>query len=61
MTVMADIMTQEGRGQPPLPADPILRLRGIHKTFGSHQALRGVDLDLRPGECLGLIGDNAAG
>ncbi|WP_110684994.1 ATP-binding cassette domain-containing protein [Salinicola aestuarinus] len=40
---------------------PILSLHDIHKTFGSHQALRGVDLDIRPGECLGLIGDNAAG
>ncbi|QHA15269.1 ATP-binding cassette domain-containing protein [Cereibacter sphaeroides] len=39
----------------------MLSLRNIHKTFGSHQALRGVDLDIRPGECLGLIGDNAAG
>jgi simple sugar transport system ATP-binding protein len=27
-------------------------LRGIKLTFGSHQALRGVDLDIRPGECL---------
>ncbi len=52
---------QEERGDAPLSAAPILRLRGIHKTFGSHQALRGVDLDIRAGECLGLIGDNAAG
>ncbi|WP_242500623.1 ATP-binding cassette domain-containing protein [Tropicimonas sp. IMCC6043] len=52
---------EEGRGASPLPAEPILRLRNIHKTFGSHEALRGVDLDVRPGECLGLIGDNAAG
>jgi simple sugar transport system ATP-binding protein len=36
-------------------------LRGIRKAFGSHQALRGVDLDVRAGECLGLVGDNAAG
>ncbi len=40
---------------------PAVSLRGIRKTFGSHQALRGVDLDLFPGECLGLVGDNAAG
>jgi simple sugar transport system ATP-binding protein len=40
---------------------PRVSLRGIRKTFGSHQALRGVDLDLYPGECLGLVGDNAAG
>lgn len=40
---------------------PLVSLRGISLTFGSHQALRGVDLDVMPGECLGLIGDNAAG
>lgn len=40
---------------------PAVSLRGIRKVFGSHQALRGVDLDLYPGECLGLVGDNAAG
>ena len=36
-------------------------MRGIRKRFGSIEALRGVDLDLYPGECLGLVGDNAAG
>ena len=40
---------------------PLVSLRGIRKTFGSLQALRGVDLDILPGECLGLVGDNAAG
>lgn len=49
---------QRGDGTEPLPR---VSLRGIRKTFGSHQALRGVDLDLYPGECLGLVGDNAAG
>lgn len=38
-----------------------MSVRGIRKTFGSIEALRGVDLDLWPGECLGLVGDNAAG
>lgn len=65
MTAARQMTTGEG-GHAPLPTDPeqtgpILTLRDIRKTFGSHQALRGVDLDIRPGECLGLIGDNAAG
>lgn len=42
-------------------AAPRVSMRGIRKRFGSIEALRGVDLDLYPGECLGLVGDNAAG
>ncbi len=40
---------------------PRIAMRGIKKRFGSIEALRGVDLELRVGECLGLVGDNAAG
>lgn len=40
---------------------PRIAVEGIHKSFGSVKALRGVDLQLMPGECLGLVGDNAAG
>ena len=40
---------------------PLMSLRGIGKRFGSLTALRDVDLDLYGGECLGLVGDNAAG
>ena len=43
-----------------MPA-PLVELRGIRKSYGSIEALRGVDLDLHAGECLGLVGDNAAG
>ena len=47
-------------GPAPAPA-PLMSLRGIGKAFGSQVALRGVDLDLFGGECLGLVGDNGAG
>ncbi len=40
---------------------PLVSMRSIHKSFGSIDALRGVDLELAPGEVLGLVGDNAAG
>jgi len=40
---------------------PRIALTGITKRFGSVEALRGVDLELHAGECLGLVGDNAAG
>jgi simple sugar transport system ATP-binding protein len=34
---------------------------GIHKSFGPTRALRGIDLALEPGRCLGLVGRNGAG
>ncbi len=40
---------------------PLLRLRGITKSFGAVQALRHVDLDLPAGKVTALIGDNGAG
>jgi ABC-type sugar transport system ATPase subunit len=40
---------------------PVIAVRGITKHFGSIQALRGVDLEVRRGEVVGLVGDNGAG
>jgi len=40
---------------------PAAEALGIYKQFGSTQALRGVDLILQPGRCLGLVGRNGAG
>jgi simple sugar transport system ATP-binding protein len=40
---------------------PVLEARGLVKTFGHVQALRGVDFDVMPGEVVALIGDNGAG
>ena len=42
-------------------ATPLIEMRGINKSFGAVRALRDVDLVLRPGEVLGLVGDNSAG
>lgn len=41
--------------------DYIVEMKGISKRFGAVQALNNVDLELRRGEILGLVGDNAAG
>src|SRR6266566_5106116 len=38
-----------------------LTMTGIAKRFGSTQALRGVDLELRAGEVHALVGENGAG
>ena len=40
---------------------PILEMRSISKAFSGVQALDNVDLDLRSGEVLALVGENGAG
>jgi len=40
---------------------PLLEMRGVTKSFGGAQALRGVDFDLRRGEIHALLGENGAG
>ena len=46
----------------PVPAGaPALEVRGLTKSFGALSVLRGIDLTLRQGEVLGLVGDNGAG
>ncbi len=40
---------------------PLLSLRGVSAYYGAIQALKGVDLDVSPGEIVTLIGANGAG
>lgn len=40
---------------------PAVSARGLLKSYGHVQALRGVDFECRRGEVTGLIGDNGAG
>jgi ABC-type sugar transport system ATPase subunit len=41
--------------------NPLLQVRGVSKSFPGVQALRGVDLELRAGEVLAVLGENGAG
>jgi ribose transport system ATP-binding protein len=40
---------------------PVLSLVGVDKRFPGVHALKGVSIDIRPGEVVGLIGENGAG
>lgn len=43
------------------PAVPVLSLRGIHKSFGDVEVLRGIDLDVHRHEVVALIGASGSG
>ncbi|MBC3246629.1 sugar ABC transporter ATP-binding protein [Pseudomonas lurida] len=43
------------------PADAVLCLRNISKAYGPAQVLSQVNVDIRPGEVLALLGENGAG
>jgi branched-chain amino acid transport system ATP-binding protein len=42
-------------------SEPILQLKALHKSFGDTPIIRGVDLEVAPGERRALIGPNGAG
>ena len=50
-----------GEGRSGGDRTPVLRGKGLVKTFGRVVGLDGVDIELYPGEVLAVIGDNGAG
>ena len=57
---MTDLGTQPSAGDGPAQED-VLRAEHISKRFGAVTALRDINLHLKQGEVLALLGDNGAG
>jgi ABC-type polar amino acid transport system ATPase subunit len=43
------------------PADPLLRVIDLHKSFGSSEVLKGIDLEVSSGETVTIIGPSGSG
>ncbi|MCC2314743.1 ABC transporter ATP-binding protein [Cellulomonas xiejunii] len=61
-----ELVTARRPGGLPSPAvspetPPVLRLRDVRAGYGTHVVLDGVDLDVRPGEVVGVAGRSGAG
>ena len=54
-------MTSTTRERRSAGSEAGLVVRGVSKRFGATQALHSVDLEVRPGECVALLGENGAG
>ncbi len=52
-------MTDPGPGE--VRSASLIRARGLRKSFGDFEAVRGIDLDVRAGEAFGFLGPNGAG
>jgi lipooligosaccharide transport system ATP-binding protein len=44
-----------------MDVQPAIRLRGVKKRYGAIEAVKGLDLDVPTGTCVGLLGPNGAG
>ena len=44
-----------------MPAAPVIHVRDLVKRYGEIEAVRGIDLDVAPGEIFGFLGPNGAG
>ena len=51
--------TRSATAQP--AAAPVISIRDLHKRYGDHEAVRGIDLEVRRGEIFAFLGPNGAG
>jgi phospholipid/cholesterol/gamma-HCH transport system ATP-binding protein len=57
-------VSEERRMNAPVAAsrsEPIIRVRGLTKSFGSHQIWNGLDLDVMRGEIIAIVGGSGMG
>jgi polar amino acid transport system ATP-binding protein len=40
---------------------PVVRISGLHKSFGTNQVLKGIDLEIYQGEVVCIIGPSGSG
>ncbi len=41
--------------------EPVIAVRGLRKSYGGHEVVRGIDLDVHHGEVFAFLGPNGAG
>ena len=61
MNSISDAPSAGQAGTPSAHAQPVISVRGLVKRYDSHQAVAGIDLEVRRGEIFAFLGPNGAG
>jgi ABC-2 type transport system ATP-binding protein len=62
LTNSLDVAVAQHRPIPESPVgDPVIAIRALRKRYGRHEAVRGIDLEVRRGEIFAFLGPNGAG
>jgi ABC-2 type transport system ATP-binding protein len=61
LTNSLDAAVAAAAADAPAGAEPVIRVRGLQKRYGDHEAVRGIDLEVRRGEIFAFLGPNGAG
>jgi ABC-2 type transport system ATP-binding protein len=58
---MTEVRTEAMQPAAARGPSPAIHIRGLVKRYGAVEAVRGIDLDVEPGETFGFLGPNGAG
>ena len=61
MDSMNEQRAADRTGVAPARAEPVVSVQGLVKRYGSHEAVAGIDFDVRRGEIFAFLGPNGAG
>lgn len=49
------------RPDPSVARSPVVQIKGLRKSYGANEVLKGIDLDVEPGEVIAIIGKSGSG